>query len=149
MTCLLFLTLPFFRSSFLHLCPLPSHPLLHFLLLLCAALQTCESLCSPFECNDLSCVVANPEATFEPVREAILNLRERVEDMCNVELGKITKTGVSEWRTCILHTHTHDTHISTHTHTKGTTSSDLHHYYLVHYKYCHKDRVFFPHCVLD
>uniref|UniRef100_A0A8C8LNE3 Uncharacterized protein n=1 Tax=Oncorhynchus tshawytscha TaxID=74940 RepID=A0A8C8LNE3_ONCTS len=55
-------------------------------------LETCESLCSPFECNDLSCVVANPEATFEPVREAILNLRERVEDMCNVELGKITKT---------------------------------------------------------
>nr|XP_046179337.1 uncharacterized protein LOC124010739 [Oncorhynchus gorbuscha] len=55
-------------------------------------LETCESLCSPFECNDLWCVVANPEATFEPVREAILNLRERVEDMCNVELGKITKT---------------------------------------------------------
>lgn len=52
-------------------------------------------------------MVANPEATFEPVREAILNLRERVEDMCNVELGKITKTGVSEWRTRILHTHTH------------------------------------------
>ncbi|KAL1022202.1 hypothetical protein UPYG_G00023480 [Umbra pygmaea] len=55
-------------------------------------LEIFESLCSPLEFNDLPCVVANPEATFEPVREAILDLRERVEDLCNIELGKITKT---------------------------------------------------------
>ncbi|KAM4601967.1 E3 ubiquitin/ISG15 ligase TRIM25 isoform 2-T2 [Polymixia lowei] len=54
-------------------------------------LQTCEALCSPLETGDLPSVHANPEASLEPVREAVLDLRERVEDLCNQELGKITK----------------------------------------------------------
>ncbi|KAG8004611.1 Tripartite motif-containing protein 16 [Nibea albiflora] len=54
-------------------------------------LQTCESMCSPLESGDLPPVVVNPEASFEPVREAILDLREKVEDLCNQELSKITK----------------------------------------------------------
>ncbi|XP_071319931.1 E3 ubiquitin/ISG15 ligase TRIM25 [Trachinotus anak] len=54
-------------------------------------LQTYESMCSPLESGDLPTVVVNPEASFEPVRDAILDLRERVEDLCNQELGKITK----------------------------------------------------------
>ncbi|GLD64842.1 E3 ubiquitin-protein ligase Midline-1-like isoform X1 [Lates japonicus] len=54
-------------------------------------LQTCESMCSPLESGDLPPVVVNPEASFEPVRDSILDLREKVEDLCNQELGKITK----------------------------------------------------------
>ncbi|XP_035487238.2 uncharacterized protein trim25l isoform X1 [Scophthalmus maximus] len=54
-------------------------------------LKTYESMCSPLESGDLPTVVANQDASFEPVRDAILDLRERVEDLCNQELGKITK----------------------------------------------------------
>ncbi|KAM9334218.1 E3 ubiquitin/ISG15 ligase TRIM25 isoform 2-T2 [Symphorus nematophorus] len=54
-------------------------------------LQTCETMCSPLESGDLPPVLVNPEASFEPVRDAILDLREKVEDLCNQELGKITK----------------------------------------------------------
>ncbi|XP_054864515.1 E3 ubiquitin/ISG15 ligase TRIM25 isoform X2 [Amphiprion ocellaris] len=54
-------------------------------------LQTCESMCSPLESGDLPTVQVNPDASFEPVRDAILDLREKVEDLCNQELGKITK----------------------------------------------------------
>ncbi|KAK5936167.1 hypothetical protein CgunFtcFv8_027717, partial [Champsocephalus gunnari] len=54
-------------------------------------LETCESLCNPLASGDLPAVVVNPEASFEPVRDAILDLRDKVEDICNQELGKITK----------------------------------------------------------
>uniref|UniRef100_UPI0037E8D3F0 E3 ubiquitin/ISG15 ligase TRIM25 n=1 Tax=Semicossyphus pulcher TaxID=241346 RepID=UPI0037E8D3F0 len=54
-------------------------------------LETCESMSSPLESGDLPAVVVNPEASFEPVRDAILDLRDKVEDICNQELGKITK----------------------------------------------------------
>ncbi|KAK2856799.1 hypothetical protein Q5P01_005534 [Channa striata] len=54
-------------------------------------LETYESMCSPLESGDLPTVVANPDASFEPVRDIILDLRERVEDLCNQELSKITK----------------------------------------------------------
>ncbi|CAJ1087024.1 tripartite motif-containing protein 16 [Xyrichtys novacula] len=54
-------------------------------------LQTCESMCSPLESGDLPPVLVNSDASFEPVREAVLDLREKIEDMCNNELGRITK----------------------------------------------------------
>lgn len=54
-------------------------------------LQTYESMCSPLESGDLPTVVVNPEASFEPIRDAILGIRDRVEDLCNQELSKITK----------------------------------------------------------
>ncbi|KAJ4918816.1 hypothetical protein JOQ06_022157 [Pogonophryne albipinna] len=54
-------------------------------------LETCESLSNPLESGDLPTVVVNPEASFEPVRDAILDLRDKIEDICNQELGKITK----------------------------------------------------------
>ncbi|CAB1440742.1 unnamed protein product [Pleuronectes platessa] len=54
-------------------------------------LQAYESLISPLESGELPSVAVNPDASFEPVRDAILDLRERVEDLCNQELGKITK----------------------------------------------------------
>lgn len=49
----------------------------------------------PLECGDLPSVQVNLDATFEPVRESVLALRDRVEDLCNQELGKITKQGPS------------------------------------------------------
>nr|XP_020447576.1 E3 ubiquitin/ISG15 ligase TRIM25-like [Monopterus albus] len=54
-------------------------------------LQTYEFMCSPLESGDLPPLVVNPDASFEPVKNTILDLRERVEDLCNQELGKITK----------------------------------------------------------
>lgn len=35
----------------------------------------------------------NLDASFDPVRNIILDLREKVESMCNQELDKINKTG--------------------------------------------------------
>ncbi|XP_061692993.1 E3 ubiquitin/ISG15 ligase TRIM25 isoform X2 [Syngnathoides biaculeatus] len=54
-------------------------------------LQMHESMCSPLELGDLPAVQVNHDASFEPVRDAIVELREQVENLCNVELGKITK----------------------------------------------------------
>ncbi|XP_077465735.1 E3 ubiquitin/ISG15 ligase TRIM25 isoform X2 [Stigmatopora argus] len=54
-------------------------------------LQMYETMCSPLESGDLPVVQVNHDASFEPVRDAILDLRERVEDLCNQELGKINK----------------------------------------------------------
>lgn len=47
----------------------------------------------PLEVGDLPPVLVNQEASFEPVREAILELREKVEELCNQELTKINKQG--------------------------------------------------------
>ena len=58
--------------------------------------QAYEAMISPLESGDLPTVVVNPDASFEPVRDAILDLRERVEDLCNQELGKVTKQGESQ-----------------------------------------------------
>ncbi|XP_016095945.1 tripartite motif-containing protein 7-like [Sinocyclocheilus grahami] len=55
-------------------------------------LKTYQSLCCPLEGGDLGAVTANPEATFDPVRSIIVQLREKVEEMCDQELDKINKT---------------------------------------------------------
>uniref|UniRef100_A0A3B5MI69 Tripartite motif containing 25, like n=1 Tax=Xiphophorus couchianus TaxID=32473 RepID=A0A3B5MI69_9TELE len=54
-------------------------------------LQTCDTMSSPFDCGDLPAVHVNHNATFEPVLEVVLALRDRVEDLCNQELGKINR----------------------------------------------------------
>ncbi|XP_061908145.1 tripartite motif-containing protein 16 isoform X1 [Entelurus aequoreus] len=54
-------------------------------------LQMYETMCSPLESGDLPPVQVNQEASFEPVRDAILDLRDQVEELCNLELSKITK----------------------------------------------------------
>lgn len=51
-------------------------------------------MCAPLESGDLPAVNVNHEASFEPVKDVILGLRERVEDLCNQELSKITKQGL-------------------------------------------------------
>uniref|UniRef100_A0A671K5Z5 Tripartite motif containing 25, like n=1 Tax=Sinocyclocheilus anshuiensis TaxID=1608454 RepID=A0A671K5Z5_9TELE len=55
-------------------------------------LKTYQSLCCPLEGGDLGAVTANPEATFDPVRSVIVQLREKVEELCDQELDKINKT---------------------------------------------------------
>lgn len=64
------------------------------LLLMCGIPpQTCESMNSPLETGDLPPVTVNLDASLEPVRDTVLDLRERVEDLCNQELSKINKQG--------------------------------------------------------
>ncbi|KAJ8338518.1 hypothetical protein SKAU_G00374840 [Synaphobranchus kaupii] len=55
-------------------------------------LQNCKSLCSPLEAGELPSVTASPEASFEPVCAVLLDLRNKVEDLCNQDLCQITKT---------------------------------------------------------
>ncbi|XP_042558804.1 E3 ubiquitin-protein ligase TRIM47 [Clupea harengus] len=64
-------------------------------------LQNCEALVCPVEEGDLGSVCVNPDASFDPVRCTVLELRQRVEEMCNLELNNINRTGVD--------THTHVT----------------------------------------
>ncbi|XP_017559148.2 E3 ubiquitin/ISG15 ligase TRIM25 [Pygocentrus nattereri] len=54
-------------------------------------LKTYHCLCSP-EVSELGGVTANVEASFDSVRSVVLDLREKVENMCNQELDKINKT---------------------------------------------------------
>lgn len=56
----------------------------------------------PLETGELPAVAVNLEASFEPVRDAVLDLRERVEDLCNQELGKITKQGCAATALLVL-----------------------------------------------
>uniref|UniRef100_W5MXQ8 Tripartite motif containing 25, like n=1 Tax=Lepisosteus oculatus TaxID=7918 RepID=W5MXQ8_LEPOC len=55
-------------------------------------LETYPSYCESPEAGDLLSVTAHPEASFEPVGTAVIELRERLEDICTGELGKISKT---------------------------------------------------------
>ncbi|KAF5892239.1 E3 ubiquitin/ISG15 ligase TRIM25-like, partial [Clarias magur] len=54
-------------------------------------LRTYHCLCSP-ELTELGSFTVNPDASFDPVRNIVLDLREKVENMCNQELDKINKT---------------------------------------------------------
>lgn len=74
--------------------------------------QTYESMSSPLETGDLPAVAVNQEASFEPIREAVLDLRERVEDMCNQELGKITKQGSAAKALLVLPAYLFTAHLS-------------------------------------
>ncbi|XP_067314359.1 E3 ubiquitin/ISG15 ligase TRIM25 [Pseudorasbora parva] len=55
-------------------------------------LKTYQSLNCPLEGGELGAVTANPEATFDRARSVIVQLREKVEEMCDQELDKINKT---------------------------------------------------------
>uniref|UniRef100_A0A8C6NJ28 RING-type domain-containing protein n=1 Tax=Nothobranchius furzeri TaxID=105023 RepID=A0A8C6NJ28_NOTFU len=57
--------------------------------------ETCDTMTSPLEVGDLPAVHVKQDASFEPIRDVILALGERIEDLCNQELGKITKQGPS------------------------------------------------------
>ncbi|KAL2087848.1 hypothetical protein ACEWY4_016676 [Coilia grayii] len=55
-------------------------------------LQNFQALVSPVEVADLGSVSVTPDVSFDAVRATILELRERVEEMCNQELNKINRT---------------------------------------------------------
>lgn len=57
-------------------------------------LQTCESMNAPLETGDLPAVVVHQEASFLPVQQVILDLRDQVEELLNQELSKILKQGL-------------------------------------------------------
>lgn len=67
---------------------------------------------SPLETGDLPAVAVNHEVSFEPIREAVLDLRERVENMCNQELGKITKQGSAGKALLVLPAYPFTSHLS-------------------------------------
>ncbi|KAB5584394.1 hypothetical protein PHYPO_G00107040 [Pangasianodon hypophthalmus] len=54
-------------------------------------LKTYQCLCSP-ELSELGNITVNLDTSFDPVRKIILDLREKVENICNQELDKINKT---------------------------------------------------------
>lgn len=56
--------------------------------------QTCESVNAPLETGDMPAVVVNQEASFLPVQQVILDLRDQVEELLNQELSKIIKQGL-------------------------------------------------------
>lgn len=62
--------------------------------LLTPPLQTCESMNAPLETGDLPAVVVHQEASFLPVQQVILDLRDQVEELLNQELSKIIKQGL-------------------------------------------------------
>ncbi|XP_061090177.1 E3 ubiquitin/ISG15 ligase TRIM25 isoform X2 [Conger conger] len=55
-------------------------------------LQNFKTLCSPFEGGELPTVTASPDASFEPVCTVLVELRNKIEDLCNQDLCQITKT---------------------------------------------------------
>ncbi|XP_047669741.1 tripartite motif-containing protein 16 isoform X2 [Tachysurus fulvidraco] len=54
-------------------------------------LKTYQCLCSP-EFSELGSFTVNLDASFDPVKIVISDLREKVENVCNQELDKINKT---------------------------------------------------------
>ncbi|XP_055069042.2 uncharacterized protein trim25l isoform X1 [Misgurnus anguillicaudatus] len=55
-------------------------------------LKTYQTLCSPLEGGELGAITVNPETTFDPLRNVIVQLKEKVEEMCDQELDKMNKT---------------------------------------------------------
>ncbi|XP_061073254.1 tripartite motif-containing protein 16-like [Conger conger] len=55
-------------------------------------LQSCQSLCVPPELGDLPSITVSPHVSFEAVRESVSGLKDRLEDICKVELAKISES---------------------------------------------------------
>ncbi|XP_064190025.1 tripartite motif-containing protein 16-like [Anguilla rostrata] len=53
-------------------------------------LQSCQSLCAPPGPEDLPSITVSPHVSFEAVRKSVSELKERLEDVCQVELVKIS-----------------------------------------------------------
>ncbi|KAJ8254995.1 hypothetical protein GJAV_G00199720 [Gymnothorax javanicus] len=54
-------------------------------------LQNFKLLCSPID-DELPSVTAGPDTSFDPVCSVLVDLRNKVEDLCNQDLCQITKT---------------------------------------------------------
>ncbi|KAJ8278238.1 hypothetical protein GJAV_G00085440 [Gymnothorax javanicus] len=55
-------------------------------------LQSCQSLCAPPGPGDLPSITVSPHDSFEAVRKFITELKGRLEDVCKVELVKISES---------------------------------------------------------
>ncbi|KAI1902409.1 hypothetical protein AGOR_G00044460 [Albula goreensis] len=55
-------------------------------------LQSCQSVCAPPGPGDSSSITVSPHLSFEAVRKSVSELKERLEDVCNRELVKISET---------------------------------------------------------
>ncbi|KAJ8376998.1 hypothetical protein SKAU_G00075780 [Synaphobranchus kaupii] len=55
-------------------------------------LQSCQSLCAPPGPGDLPSITISPLVSFEAVRKSVSELKERLEDVCKVELLKISQS---------------------------------------------------------
>ncbi|XP_035271017.1 tripartite motif-containing protein 16-like isoform X1 [Anguilla anguilla] len=55
-------------------------------------LQSCQSLCAPPGPGDLPSITVSPHVSFEALRKSVSELKERLEDVCQVELAKISIT---------------------------------------------------------
>ncbi|XP_035271056.1 tripartite motif-containing protein 16-like isoform X1 [Anguilla anguilla] len=53
-------------------------------------LQSCQSLCAPSGPGDLPSITVSPLVSFEALRKSVSELKERLEDVCLVELVKIS-----------------------------------------------------------
>lgn len=58
---------------------------------------------TPLETGDLPAVVVHQEASFLPVQQVILDLRDQVEELFNQELSKIIKQGLQNACTPVSH----------------------------------------------
>ncbi|KAG9332000.1 hypothetical protein JZ751_016276, partial [Albula glossodonta] len=56
-------------------------------------LQSCQSVCAPPGPGDLPSITVNPHLSFDAVRKSVSELKERLEDVCNGELVKISQEG--------------------------------------------------------
>ncbi|MGH0168244.1 UNVERIFIED_CONTAM: hypothetical protein FKN15_053865 [Acipenser sinensis] len=64
---------------------------IHFLQL--TSLLNFQSLCAPPEAGDLLSITVNTDISFGAVRKAVSDFKDHIEDFCEGELFKITKTG--------------------------------------------------------
>ncbi|XP_061073539.1 tripartite motif-containing protein 16-like [Conger conger] len=55
-------------------------------------LQSCQSLCVPPELGDLPSITVSPHVSFEAVRKSVSGLKDRLKDVCKVELAKISES---------------------------------------------------------
>ncbi|KAJ8376999.1 hypothetical protein SKAU_G00075790 [Synaphobranchus kaupii] len=55
-------------------------------------LQSCQSLCAPPGAGDLPRITVSSNFSFEAVSKSVSDLKERLEDVCKGELGKISKS---------------------------------------------------------
>ncbi|XP_064175976.1 tripartite motif-containing protein 16-like [Anguilla rostrata] len=55
-------------------------------------LQSCQSLCAPPAPEDLPSITVSPHVSFEAVRKSVSELKEKLEDVCKVELVKISES---------------------------------------------------------
>ncbi|KAJ8278223.1 hypothetical protein GJAV_G00085270 [Gymnothorax javanicus] len=53
-------------------------------------LQSCQSLCAPPGPGDLPSITVSPHNSFEAVRKSVSELKEKLEDVCQVELVKFS-----------------------------------------------------------